>query len=118
MTETLNLSIKEKEERKFLLDSDGNIALRVSDLQSETLQSLIITLQELTHRLSLLGAVKGVNESLRVTPISSVSTAVTGPITSAQSIAEKNVAGVAWTQRIALENLNCNQNNIINCIGK
>jgi hypothetical protein len=75
------------------------------------LQSLIETLQELTLRLTVLTAVKGINESLRVTPITSVSTAVTGPITSAQHLANE------LTKRIAIENNTAIQSNIINVTG-
>lgn len=103
------------------VDSSGRLAVSLSGASIEITQteikSLIETLQELTSRLSVLSAFKGVNESLRVTPISSVSTAVTGPITSANSIAEKVVAGVGYTQRVATENISAVLGNINNCIG-
>lgn len=67
------------------------------ELTQSSIKSLIETLQELTNRLAVLSSVKGVNESLRVTPIISVSTAVTGPITNAQfllSVFNQNQRGV------------------------
>jgi len=51
-----------------------------------TLQELTETLQELASRLVVLSAVRGVQESLRVTPISSVSTAVTGSLTGVTTV--------------------------------
>lgn len=82
-----------------------------------TLESLVETLQELISRLAVLSAVKGVNESLRVTPISMPSTAVTGPITSALSIAEKALGGISYTQRTAIENMTAVLANINNTTG-
>jgi len=83
-----------------------------------TLNSLIETLQELTSRLApLASAMNAGNPSLRVTPIASVSTAVTGPITSANSIAEKSLSGIGYTMRLAQENLTAIQSNINNCVG-
>lgn len=70
-------------------------------------KDLIKTIQELSTRLTVLSAVKGINESLRVTPLSSVSTAVTGPLTNAQLVAENN----------RLNNLTVTIANINNTIG-
>lgn len=80
-----------------------------------TLNSLIETLQELTHRLSFLaGLANGGAVGLRVVGVSMPSTAVTGPITSAQSIAEKAIGGAAYTQKTANENLAAIISNINN----
>lgn len=83
-----------------------------------TLNSLTDTLQEATQRLSTLaGAMSAGAVGLRVVGVTMPSTAVTGPITSAQSIAEKNVAGISYTQRVALENLTAVISNVNNCVG-
>lgn len=75
------------------------------------------TLQELLQRLApLASAMEAGNTRLRVVQTAVPSTAVTGPITSAQSIAEKNVGGVAYTQRVALENMAAIQSNIQNVV--
>jgi hypothetical protein len=88
-----------------------------TELTQQNLLTLIETLQELINKLTVLSAVKGIQESLRVQVISVPSTAVTGPITSAQSIAEKNVAGVSWTTEVAMRNLLTIQSNINNMTG-
>lgn len=73
------------------------------------------TLQELIQRLApLASAMEAGNTRLRVVQTAVPSTAVTGPITSAQSIAEKNLGGVSYTQRVAAENLAAVQSNIVN----
>jgi len=92
-------------------DSDVEVALAT---KQDDISSLIETLQELIQRLAPLAGAMANTAALRVTPIASVSTAVTGPITSAQSIAEKNVAGVSYTQRVAIENLTALLANINN----
>ena len=92
-------------------DSDVEVALAT---KQDDISSLIETLQELIQRLAPLAGAMANTAALRVTPIASVSTAVTGPITSAQSIAEKNVAGVSYTQRVAIENLTAILGNINN----
>lgn len=107
---------------------DVNASLDVSTLNKEvtqleiktlitTLNSLIETQQELIQRLAPLGAMRGPNDTLRVTGVSMPSTAVTGPITSAQSIAEKTVGGIDFTRRLAAENLTAIQGNINNTTG-
>ena len=80
----------------------------------ETISLLIETQQELISRLAPLAGAMSTTASLRVTGIAMPSTAVTGPITSAQSIAEKNIAGVGYTARIAAENLTATISNINN----
>lgn len=89
-----------------------------TSISQETLNSLIETLQELISRLApLASAMNAGAVGLRVVGVTMPSTAVTGPITSAQSIAEKNAAGVAYTTRVATENNNAVQSNINNCTG-
>jgi hypothetical protein len=53
-----------------------------------TLNSLIETIQELSQRIAFLGSLKQHGtEALRIIPVASVSTAVTGPLTDAQNTA-------------------------------
>lgn len=84
------------------------------------LETLTETLQELVQRLApLAGAMRntaqlGVIGSVAVT--SAPSTAVTGPITSAQSIAEKAVAGISYPEKVAITNLTAIQSNINNAV--
>lgn len=80
------------------------------------LESLIDTLQELVQRLSPLAGAMNNTAQLRVVQTTAPSTAVTGPITSAQSIAEKAVAGIMYTQRVAIENNTAIQSNINNAV--
>jgi hypothetical protein len=94
-------------------DTTDEVALASNQ---DSIQSLIETLQELIQRLAPLASVIANTAALRITPIASVT--VSGPITSAQSIAEKNVAGVSYTQRVAAENLTVIQSNIQNIIAK
>jgi len=83
-----------------------------------TLNTLVETLQELTTRLTAISATVANTQQLRVVQASVPSTAVTGPITSAQSIAEKNAGGVSYAEKMALDNLTAIQSNVNNCIGK
>jgi len=77
--------------------------------RDNTLESLVKTLQELSQRLTPLGsAMNSGAPSLRVTPIASLSTAVTGPITSAQYTAAN------LTMKLACENLTAILSNINN----
>lgn len=94
-----------------------------SQITLETeLNALTETLQELVQRLMPLAGAISSTAALRVAPISSVSTAVTGsvtatgPITSAQSIAEKAVAGILFPEKIALTNTASVLSNINNCV--
>lgn len=86
-----------------------------SALQTQ-LESLVDTLQELVQRLSPLAGAMNNTAQLRVIQTAVPSTAVTGPITSAQSIAEKAVAGISYTQRVAIENNTAIQSNINNAV--
>lgn len=98
---------------------DSQIALET------TLNSLIDTLQELVQRLAPLAGAINNTASIRVTPLSSVSTAVTGSvtatgggyITSTQSIAEKAVAGILYPEKMAITNLTAVLANVNNCTG-
>jgi len=88
-----------------------NLGNPINPATEETLSlsaSLIETLQELTSRLSLLaGMANSGAPALRVAPISSVSTAVTGPITQVQDLANN------LTMRIATENNASIQSNAV-----
>lgn len=90
-----------------------------SQITIETqLYSLIETIQELTQRLAPLASAVANTAQLRiigsVAVTSAPSTAVTGPITSAQSIAEKSVAGISYPEKVAMTNLMAHQSNISN----
>ena len=89
----------------------------LATIENQTnLKSLIETLQELIHRLAPLAGAMANTAQLRVVATGTVT--ASGPITSAQSIAEKNVAGVSYTQRVAIENNTAIQSNIQNIIAK
>jgi len=92
-----------------IINPDGN--------QSQ-IDSLIETLQELTIRLTAIAATVANTQQLRVVQASVPSTAVTGPITSANSIAEKAVGGISYAEKMAITNLTAIQSNVNNCIGK
>lgn len=101
-------------------EPEGNTLNRIKvNTEGEiiTAPGLVETLQELVQRLAPLAGAMASNAGLRVVGVTMPSTAVTGPITSAQSIAEKNVGGISYTQRVALENNTAIQSNIINCTG-
>lgn len=78
--------------------------------------ALIEALHELNQRLAPLAGAMANTAQLRVVQTSVPSTAVTGPITSAQSIAEKNVAGVSYPEKVAMTNLAATQANINNVV--
>ena len=80
------------------------------------LETLTETLQELVQRLAPLAGAMGNTAQLRVIQTSVPSTAVTGPITSAQSIAEKAVAGISYPEKVAITNLTAIQSNINNAV--
>lgn len=96
-----------------------------TDTKQDTLLALTETLQELIQRLAPLASIISSTAALRVTPIASVSTAVTGSvtatgggyITSAQSITEKALGGVSYPEKVAMTNLNAVQSNINNVVG-
>lgn len=99
-----------------VVNADGTSVFKEVSESSIILNSLTETLQELVSRLAPLAGAMAPTAQLRVLQTSVPSTAVTGPITSAQSIAEKNIGGVGYTQRVAIENNTAVQSNIINCI--
>lgn len=80
-----------------------------------TLETLIDTLQELVQRLAPLGSVVNYAGGIGLRVVAGQTLGVSGPITSANSIAEKVLGGVLYTQRLAAENLTAHQANIINC---
>lgn len=88
----------------MIKDSDG---VTVNPATAE----LIETLQELSQRLAPLAGAMAPNATIRVQGISMPSTAVTGPITTAQHIANTLV------EKIAIANLTAIQANINNTIG-
>ena len=83
-------------------------------VNQDTLISLTETLQELTSRLATIASAVANTAQLRVVQTSVPSTAVTGPKTSAQSIAEKAVAGISYPEKMAITNLTAHQSNINN----
>jgi hypothetical protein len=78
------------------------------------LNELVETLQELTSRLATIASAVANTQQLRVVQTSVPSTAVTGPITSAQSIAEKAVGGILYSEKVAITNNAAIQSNINN----
>ena len=95
------------------MDDTDKLQIFYDDLY---LDGLTEALYELIERLAPLASVitNIGGTSLRITPLASVSTAVTGPITSANSIAEKNIGGVSYDVRVAQENLTAIHSNINN----
>lgn len=81
-----------------------------------TLNSLVETLQELIQRLAPLAGAVANTAQLRVVQTSVPSTAVTGPITSALSIAEKAVGGIMYAEKMAITNNTAIQSNISNVV--
>jgi len=80
-----------------------------------TLNSLVETLQELGQRLAPLAGAMANTAQLRVVATGAVT--ASGPITSAQSIAEKALAGISFPEKMAQDNLTATLANINNCIG-
>jgi hypothetical protein len=78
------------------------------------IETLVETLQELVQRLSPLASAIANTQQLRTVTTGTVT--ASGPITSSQSIAEKNVGGVLYTTRVATETLTATIANINNCI--
>jgi hypothetical protein len=78
------------------------------------INSLVEVLQELIQRLAPLAGAMTNAAQLRIA--GTVTATGGGYITSAQSIAEKNVAGVSYTTRTATENLNAVMSNINNVV--
>lgn len=108
-----------------IVDAGGVTVLPATSTKQDSLiilatqlETLIETLQELVGRLApLASAVTQVGgQSLRVTGLAMPSTAVTGPITSAQSIAEKQLGGTSYPEKVAVTNLTAIQSNINNAV--
>ena len=102
----------------------GNLGGLATNAKQDDLRILIETLQELIQRLAPLGSTIAEigGKAIRAQVINSItvgsapSTAVTGPITSALSIAEKAIGGIGFTTRVAIENTAAIQSNINNII--
>lgn len=88
-----------------------------TSVNQDTLNSLIDTLQELIQRLAPLAGAMNNMAQLRVVATGAVTATGGGYITSAQSIAEKAVAGISYTPRVAQENLTAILSNVNNCTG-
>lgn len=82
------------------------------------LNELVETLQELTSRLATIASAVANTAQMRVigsvVVTSAPTTAVTGPITSANSIAEKAVGGILYPEKVAITNNAAIQSNINN----
>jgi len=101
-------------EQVQLRDSGGEVISPATSVNQDTLNYLIETLQELNSRLTAIASTVANTAQLRVVQTSVPSTAVTGPITSAQSIAEKAVAGISYPEKMAITNYAAIQSNINN----
>lgn len=89
---------------------DSQIALET------TLNTLIETLQELTSRLTAIAST--VANTAQVRTVTTGAVTVSGSyITSAQSIAEKAVAGISYPEKMAQTNLTATIANINNTVG-
>jgi len=119
-TDTLNAVVDFPDSQKINADSlplpsgAATSANQDSQLISQaTLESLILTIQELVARLSVLSSwASSGAPGMRVVGVSMPSTAVTGPLTSAQHLANE------LTQRMATENMAAVLSNVNNCVGK
>lgn len=101
-------------DRQKVQDATGGLINPSTKENQTTLNDLIETLQELTSRLATIASAVANTAQLRVVQTSVPSTAVTGPITSAQSITEKAVAGISYPEKMAITNLTAHQSNINN----
>ena len=102
----------------FIPDRTRPVVVKISENQTSGGQLSSTehdTLQELVQRLAPIAGAMSNTGQLRVV-VPSTST-VTGPITSAQSIAEKAIGGASYTQRVAQENLTATIANVNNCTG-
>lgn len=79
-----------------------------------TLNSLVETLYELTDRLAPLAGAVASTAQLRAVVTGAVTASGGGYITSAQSIAEKAVAGILYPEKVAITNLTAINSNINN----
>lgn len=91
---------------KLQIFYEGDNTLATSDLQT-TLYSLTETLQELTARLQVLtGMANAGQPALRVAPISSVSTAVTGTLTGVTTVTNLTNFGTASPAKEVADDMN------------
>lgn len=101
-----------------LSDKSGAVINPATLENQATLNYLVETLQELNVRLTAIASTVANTAQLRVigsvAVTSAPSTAVTGPITSAQSIAEKAVGGISYPEKMALTNSGAILSNINN----
>lgn len=79
-----------------------------------TLNALIETLQELDTRLTAIASTVANTAQIRTITTGAVTATGGGYITSAQSIAEKAVAGISYPEKMAITNLTATQANINN----
>lgn len=103
---------------KLMIYYDDSDVSPATELKQDTLDSLIETLQELVQRLAPLGGAISATAQIRSVVTGAVTATGGGYITSAQSIAEKNVGGVQYEQRVAIANLTAVLSNVNNVIGK
>ena len=103
------------------MDNGDSLQIFIDDLvtpstalNQTTLNDLIGTLQELVQRLAPLAGVVANTAQLRVVATGSVTASGGGYITSAQSIAQKAVAGISYPEKVAITNLTAIQSNINN----
>ena len=108
------VGLKDASENKINPSTSDN-QVTLNDLTT-TLTSLTETLQELIQRLAPLAGAMSSTAQLRVTQTAVPSTAVTGPITSALSIAEKAVGGVSYGEKVAITNATTILSNINNTL--
>ena len=105
---------------KLQIFYDDGVDVPSSDANQVTLNYLVETLQELSSRLTAIASTVATTAQLRVigsvAVTSAPSTAVTGPITSAQSIAEKAVAGISYPEKMAITNNTAIQSNVNNTV--
>lgn len=87
-----------------------------SETTQETLSSLIETLQELNQRLTPLAGAMANTAQLRAVVTGAVTATGGGYITSAQSIAEKALAGISYPEKVAITNMAAVHSNIINVV--
>ncbi len=113
--ENVKISVSSGGGGTSMVTNRDNVQINPATLENqETLNYLIETLQELNVRLTAIASTVANTAQLRVVQTSVPSTAVTGPITSAQSIAEKAVGGISYPEKMAMTNYAAIQSNINN----
>lgn len=92
LTLTYDTSAMDDADKLQIFYDDGDVQPANSELQT-TLNSLVVTLQELVGRLAVLASMANAGQpALRVIPIASVSTAVTGSVTA--TVANATIASI------------------------